>query len=393
MVLTDLWHTARHHLENKQIAQIIKFAGQGKLLDGSHASAEFRQYLSYVSTDILHEYAQQCLAGNFADSGLALQDIVNQAGERLDLTIDYGAYRSGADGIWHLPDGRSIVIEVKTSDTYRFDMSTLANYREHLITAGKVDPERTSILIVVGREDTGGIESQIRGSRFAWDIRLISVEAILQLVALREADDASIDQLIHDVLTPKEFIRLDNLIQLMFHAGKHTQSSVALESNDDIESDTLEAEVYWKPSRAGGKARPVTFYSAVKENVEDHLRIFLLRRNRSSYSSPDEISTAVVILVSRLHQQGGYWFALHPHQLDFLRDAEDGYLALGCGSPQNVLLLPLDAVQPWLETLSQTQRNGQPIWHINVYMTDDQELMLMTRREHENVSLDEYLLP
>jgi len=35
------------------------------------------------------------------------------------------------------------------------------------------------VLIVVGRQDTGELEAQIRGSRHAWDIRLISAEALL----------------------------------------------------------------------------------------------------------------------------------------------------------------------------------------------------------------------
>ncbi len=390
MVLTDLWHTARHHLQDKQIAQIIKFAGKGKLLDGSPASLEFRHYLSHISSAMLHQYAQQCLASNFSDAGLALQDIVNQTGARLGLTVDYGAYRSGADGVWHLPDGRSIVLEVKTSDTYRFDMTTLTGYREKLTAAGIVDPEKTSILIVVGREDTGGIEAQIRGSRFAWDIRLISVEGIMQLLNLREANlSQDVDALLHDVLTPKEYIRLDNLIRLMFQTNPQHQESKA---EPDVPRNSTEAEVYWKASTPGSKARPVSFYSAVKENVEDYLRVFLLRRNRSAYSSPDEISTAVVIIVSRLHPQSGYWFALHPHQLDFLADAEEGYFALGCGSPDNVLLLPLYEVQTWLEMLSETQRNGQPIWHLNVILAEDQSLTLMTRREFDNIPLNIYAL-
>lgn len=382
MVLTDLWHTARHHLEGKQIAQIIKFAGQGKLLDDNQASQELRQYLSYVSTDVLEQYAHQCLERTFPDSGFALQDIMNQAGERLGLRVDYGAYRSGADGIWHFPDQGSLVIEVKTSDAFRFDMAILAEYRDALISQGKVGSDDTSILLVVGREDTGGIESQIRGSRFAWDIRLISVEAVMQLVRLVEStNNPNTNALVCDVLTPQEYIRLDNLIRLMF------TNTTALPGEP---TESLQANIYWKASIPSSKARPVSFYSAVKERIEDHLDLFLVRRNRSSYSTPDEISTATVILVSRLHEQGGYWFALHPHQLEFLNDALEGYLALGCGSPSNVLLIPLNTVQNWLGFLSQTQRNNQPIWHLNVIVKADGELCLMTLREHDNIPLDEF---
>jgi hypothetical protein len=51
-----------------------------------------------------------------------------------------------------------------------------------LITSGQLKEDQSSILIVVGREDTGDLEAQIRGSRHAWDVRLISVDALLRLM-------------------------------------------------------------------------------------------------------------------------------------------------------------------------------------------------------------------
>ena len=58
-------------------------------------------------------------------------------------------------------------MEVKTTDTYRIDLDTLAGYRRALIQGGSITEERASLLIVVGREDTGDLEAPIRGSRHA----------------------------------------------------------------------------------------------------------------------------------------------------------------------------------------------------------------------------------
>jgi len=42
MALVDLWMSSQDQLRQKHVQQIIAFAGDGKLLDGSEASSEFR---------------------------------------------------------------------------------------------------------------------------------------------------------------------------------------------------------------------------------------------------------------------------------------------------------------------------------------------------------------
>ena len=141
--------------------------------------------LSVVPSSLLRQYADDCLEGSFTDSGLALQEIVNQIGHRLGFVVEHGRYRGtqgaiGFDGIWSLPDKRSIIVEVKTTDAYRIDLNTIAGYQGALKIAGKVNEDLSSILIIVGRQDTGDLEAQIRGLRYAWDIRLISVDGLLR---------------------------------------------------------------------------------------------------------------------------------------------------------------------------------------------------------------------
>lgn len=191
MALTDLWINSRTQLEDKHIQQIIAFAGNGQLRDGYRASEELRDFLSAIPSNFLHLYADQCLRDSFNGSGFALQDLINQAGRRLGFTVEDGRYRGqaghiGYDGIWRFPDGHAVIIEVKTTDAYRIDLDTIAGYRKALIRQGSVQEQSSSMLIVVGREDTGDLEAQIRGSRHAWDMRLISVDSLMRLMALKE---------------------------------------------------------------------------------------------------------------------------------------------------------------------------------------------------------------
>jgi hypothetical protein len=105
-------------IENKKLYQIISFIGDGKLKDGDDS---FRQFLKNVSNDLLIKYAEDCLDKGFNDSGLALQDIVNEIGSRLGFSIINGLYRGtrnkiGFDGLWKQYDNWTLLVEVKTTD-------------------------------------------------------------------------------------------------------------------------------------------------------------------------------------------------------------------------------------------------------------------------------------
>src|SRR5438874_4507555 len=179
MSLPDLWITAPDQLRDKHVQQIISFAGEGKLLDGATASTEFRALLAHVPSQFLRRYATDCLSEAFTSCGLALQDIVNEVGHRLGFEVTPGRYRGvsgqiGFDGLWKFSDHHSAVVEVKKSLAYRIELNTAARYRSELISEGRIT-DKSSILIVVGPQNTEDLEAQIRGSRHAWHVRVISI--------------------------------------------------------------------------------------------------------------------------------------------------------------------------------------------------------------------------
>jgi hypothetical protein len=350
MSLSDLWKSSRTQLEDKHVQQIIAFGGTGELKDGVSGSMEFRELLSHVPAELLARYVADCLEGSFPGSGFALQDVVNQVGRRLGFTVEDGRYRGttsaiGFDGLWILASGHAIVVEVKTTDAYRIDLGSVAGYRRALAQNGRIREDRSSVLIVVGRQDTGDLEAQ-----------------------------PSIVQKISDILIPREFTRLDEIVDVVFS----TAEQAAQPEPETVAESTEEAEGTPESSEP-----PANFHAACIARVEKDLGCTLVRRTRSGYSSPDQV-VSLVCAVSRVHRHFGhpaYWFAFHPHQLEFIEGAERGYLVLGCGSPDRVLAIPVAALRPWLEHLWQTHRGGTYYWHFRIH--DEKGGLMLDRKGGE----------
>jgi len=404
MKLADIWTASRDKIANKHIAQIVGFAGDGRLRDGSDASREFREFLAVVPTEMLAVYADQCLTDRFEDSGLVLQDIVNEVGKRLGFEVTHGRYRGSAgqigyDGLWRAPE-HALVVEVKKTDAYRFDLETPVGYRRSLIRSGDLTDKTSSILIVVGREETGGLEAQIRGSRYASDIRLISVDALLRLLQVKEAtEDPRIHQLIRSVLVPRDFIKLDGIIDLVLAAVEEVQEETAEELGADS-GETLDPKKAPSPATAGRarapKFTPVAFHDACAERIAAHLGRPLVKRSRSTFTSPDG-RLMLVCAVSREHGGQGqgttafYWFAFHRHQKDALSSAAEAYVAFGCGSEETLLVIPFQEFATWLDGLWTTESEDRFYWHIHISRRGDR-LVLDRKRGFEPVDVTGYLL-
>jgi hypothetical protein len=213
--LVELWKSSPATVAQFTIEQVVTTAGDGILRDASLSSRELRTFLSEVPSEKIFEYIDGCLTRGFTKSGAVLQDLINELGRRLDYEVENGLYQGrsnavGFDGMWRAPDGHVLIVEVKTSDAYRINLDTIAAYKEALIGDVKIT-KKSSILIVVGRSDTGDVEAQVRGSRHAWDIRLISADALVKLVKLKEStDEEETGSKIQGLLKSFEYTRLDN---------------------------------------------------------------------------------------------------------------------------------------------------------------------------------------
>ena len=390
MALLDLWNKTPDQLSDKQIQQLIAFAGAGKLLDESDCSSEFRAFLASVPSENLENYAGQCLMQSFPDSGLALQDVVNEIGARLGAEVTPGRYRGtskhvGFDGLWQFSNGHSIIVEVKTTDAYRIDLNTIADYRKSLIDIKSISETASSMLLIVGRQDTGDLEAQIRGSRYAWAIRIISVDALLRLMSIKEeVEDPLIIQRIHSILIPREFTRLDEIADILFSAAEDIKQEEVVTVDEEVSVDKKSKEP---------KFTPVAFHDACISRIQIALGETLLKRSRAQFSTPDK-SVMVNCAVSKEHTPDtnpNYWFAFHPHQKESLQNAPKSFVAFGCGTSKRVLLIPFSDFDSWLGGMWTTQKDDRYYWHVVIYRKGD-KYSLHRKKGEKNIDLTPYVL-
>jgi hypothetical protein len=337
--------------------------------------------LAQAPSERLFEYIEVCLSEGFDKSGHVLQDLVNELGRRLDYSVTNGLYSGrqntvGYDGIWAAPNNHSFIVEVKTSDAYRINLDTIASYKTKLIENGTVNLN-SSILIVVGRQDTGDLEAQVRGSRHAWDIRLISIDALIRLVGLKETTEDDTVVKIRDTLIPFEYTRVDKIIDIAFTAAKEVGQ--ALEKEVGFSVDEM-PEGEQKPSQEITQERtPKEIIAALRQKIIANLSAregtALIRKSPALYWSTDSVhKIRIACTISKRYPKGGYWYAYHPEWDKFLGEGENGYYVLGCVDRNFAYALPLSWIRKHLPELSVTKRDEVHYWHVILGDDDDGHL-------------------
>jgi hypothetical protein len=388
MSLVALWKSSPEEMRSKNLQQLLSFAGDGQLLDGNETSVEYRDFLRHIPSVMLSEYATECLQGSFPSSGLALQDLVNEVGSRLGFQVESGRYRGnksivGFDGLWRFEGARAILIEVKTSDTFNVNLDIIAEYRRKLIDAKQLISDGSSILYVVGRNDTGSLEAQVRGSRHAWDIRLISVEALCRLLAIKaELEDENTINRIRSILTPQEFTRVDDIIELVFSAA------------NDLAPDPIEeVEEIDEPAEGRPLFTPVAFRDECIKKLQSYFGESLIKQTAAIYATPNG-TTGVSCIISKEYDRSSnpnYWFGFHPSQKKTLENYHTGFASFGCGSDRQILVIPVAKFIDWLPFLNTTNSNNRFYWHV-LFTKTGELFVLNTKRNFENIDVSEFLI-
>lgn len=401
MPLLALWSSNPDAVSELTIEQVVATAGQGSLIDGSDCSSELREYLSQIPTAKIAAYIAHCLVKSFQRSGMVLQDLVNELGRRLDYQVTNGRYQGvvsavGFDGLWRSPEGHTIVAEVKTTDAYRMSLDTLSGYREKLVAAGDITGS-ASALIIVGREDTGELEAQVRGSRHAWDIRLISAEALIKLVQLKENSDTTETGLkIRSLLTPLEYTRLDPLVDVMFttvadvEAGASDEAALALPQEDAEEGTGRKKGVWELTSSAELQDKRAAIIAAISGREGKPL----IRKSRAlHWSSTQDVRIACAVSKRYAARNAyPYWYAYHPQWDDFLAGAERSFLALGCMDLNDAFVIPHTVIRPLLDGLNVTTRDTGPYWHLHIGDRAGEPVLLLPKH-NDAFPIRPYRLP
>lgn len=402
MPLIELWGKARDTVVSMSAMQILANSGNGSLKDNSDASHELREFLTYVSIYEIERYTYECLNGKLTDSGFFLQDIVNELGRRLENVVEHGLYRGvkgkiGFDGLWTSPEGHCILVEVKSSTTYHIDLEKIAFYKESLVEKGQIS-KASSILIAVGSEDTKGLEAQIRGSRYAWDMRVISLEGLIKLVKIKEATEEDITaKKIRGLLVPIEYTKLDGIIDIMFATTTDIEETMTAQGIGVEETLTDRDGVAESPVCKVSRTGPEQI-ERVKQNmvsaIEKTLGVSLQAKSKALYLNKDG-KIRVFCAVSKRYPAtyAEYWYAYRLSHQTFLKDTEKAYIALGCMDASQIFLIPAYVVEKVLPALNYTEsKTGNKYWHICIASEKGAGYVLVTQRGHENIRLENYII-
>ena len=402
MSLIDLHK--KGELQEKTLAQIITFAGDGKLRDNNATSREFRNLLAHIQLPEIRAYAVECInstANNFPENGRVLQDIVNQVGKRLGFEVEDGRYGRGTpdapsyDGVWKLPDKRVIVVESKLNAAFAMDLDQVARYRLHLIASHPVlTDDLVSVLLVAGHGNMGNLAMQIRGSRHAWDMRIISVDALLKIAEIKERVEAPTFRRFHEILVPKEFIRLDEVAELFLSTASEAsdEEDEAAQMEEAAADDVLELKTEDNVKKPPFRVATVNQVQAALQ-AQGAISSELIPRSRTMLSTPDG-ACGVVCLTSKIYHRGGhrlFWFTLRDYQKKFLESLSRAWVALGCGTEKVVVLFPWEDLSSRLDSLLQNCRGGVQQWHLHIHELE-RRLVMRPQIDHPDIDLSGYLL-
>lgn len=370
MPILDFWRTNRDTVTEMAIHQVVTNCGDGRLADDGAASEELREFLSQVPSNKIFDYARQCLDGeNFDGKGFCLQDVVNQLGRRLDFDVEYGLYRGrsnqiGFDGIWTPATGPAFIVEVKTTDAYLTNLAPLAEYRRKLIASGRVADDSTT-LIVVGRQDTGGLEAQVRGSPFAWTIRILGIEALIKLVRVKEqSSSGDVLRQMHEILRPIEYTRVDKIIDLVFTTAEDIEETdEELSTGEDGTAIDDQRHHNATPRKQIEDKR-----QAVISAFGERRQKTFIKSRQTLYWTADQ-TTRICVVVSKRYESDGaaYWYRFDPEWLDFLQHATDGHYILAGMDINYAFAIPTAIMSELTNRLNTTKReDGTYYWHIHL---------------------------
>ncbi len=282
---------------------------------------------------------------------------------------------------------------MKTTDYVTVRLEKIAEYKEKLAAESRTT-NAACILIIVGREDTGALEAQVRGSRYAWDMRLISVERLIKLVQIKEkSDDASTLNQIRQLLQPFEYTKIDKIIDVIFTATVNVESQQEIEqqvpiaAGEEQEEQDSGKQVRTDPELLNAKRQQAMDAFAVLKGKE------LVKRSKTLYWSPDK-EFRVCCAVSKRYEVKGdyqpYWYAYHPSWDSFLSEGKESYFILSCMDRNDAFAIPYSWIEQNKKNLNVTDRGDRSYWHVPVTTMETGKLAINASRIQSKASLEPY---
>ncbi len=250
--LISAWNESKQKPFLMSLKQVVSIAGDGSL-ENDESVSELRDFFAAIDLDTMERLLGECYSkekkDKFDTRGYAFQDLINEMGTRLGYSVEHGLYRGkknevGFDGLWKAEDGSCIIMESKTSDDYSIAIESVIGYRDKLIAENKISKKKCSILIVFGRDEKGGLSNTAKGSDDAKNIRLISANALFQMVKLYSASSSqTVKKQVSNLLQPRDYFVLDNLVELVFPQTDADIPEIIENDEDEVKGLFFEKEV------------------------------------------------------------------------------------------------------------------------------------------------------
>jgi len=372
------------------ISQVVAICGNGRLTDREdcETSKSLRFYLKNIDHSALDEHLKQLLGDSFADSGLVLQDLVNTLRNKLGFEVEFGRYRGnsrdiGHDGLWLHPDA-NIIIEVKTTDAYRINTNKLIEYSERVQKEHDLG-EAPPVLIIVGRQDTGDLESQIRGCRADDRISIIGAEKLLHLTgAALEIGDGPAISAIRTILTPRDYTRIDTICEVITTAAAQTQQ-VTLETYEESQGNENSSV-----ADTHNKLNSIEYArEKIVRKIEEKFGK-LKKESRAKYSLEAErtesLSHNLYVVVSKFYDRSdhNYWYSIQNSWLDKI-DHNSACLGvmLGFVGLNKYVHLDKDLLSEKIKYLNETHTPTRRYWHVSLRLENKKLFMSLPKKSEE----------
>ena len=249
-----------------------------------------------------------------------------------------------------------------------------------------------SVLLVAGHGDMDNLAMQIRGSPHAWHMRVIGVDALLDIAEIKERVEAPTFRRFHEILVPKEFIHLDEVVELFLSTASEASDEEDEAARMAAEDDVLELKPEDNAKKPPFRVATVNRVQAALQ-AQGAISSELIPRSRTTFSTPDSVC-GIVCLTSKTYHRSGhsvFWFTLRDYQKKFLGSLPRAWVALGCGTEKVIVLFPWEDLSSRLDLLLQNCRGDVQQWHIHIHELEGR-LVMRPQSDHRDIDLSSYLL-
>ena len=228
---------------------------------------------------------------------------------------------------------------------------------------------------------------QLRGSRHAWSMRIISIDALIKLMFVNATTTSNeITEKIYAILRPFEYVKVDQIVDVLFTATE--------ESNSEESNIVTSSNPTGTPTQVelGDSADLIAIKRTQgMQRLSEYLKTTLVKRRKASYADQSgQVHASISISKKYETSNPGYWYGYHTRQCEYLSQAKKvGYMVFGMLDRKEFYAIPYADLEKFKSNMDSTTVTGRdPYWHVRIFERST-ELILKLNNGSE-VSLDAF---